>query len=77
MDVQVAAIEVREVLGDAHRALLARRDPRLALATAHERLGRLNEYARRRAGEAAGITYISPGQLPLPDGCFDPDNRSA
>lgn len=77
MDVQVAAIEVREVLGGAHRDLLERRDPRLALVSAHERLGRLNEYARQRAGEAAGITYISPGQMPLPDGCFDPDNRSA
>ena len=76
MDVQVVATEIREVLGDAHRDLLERRDPRLHLAAAHERLGRLNEYARRHAGEAAGITYISPDQLPLFDGCA-PDGRSA
>lgn len=76
MDVQVVAIEVREELGEAHRDLLERRDPRLHLVAAHERLGRLTEYARRRAGEAAGISYISPDQLPLFDGCA-PDGRSA
>jgi len=76
IDVTAAVTEIREELGDAHRDLLARRDPRLHLIAAHNRLGRLREYARRHAGEAAGITYISPDQLPLFDGCA-PDGRSA
>lgn len=65
MDVAAGAVEVRELLGEAHKDLLARRDPRLHLVAAHVRLGRLGEYARRHAAEAAGITYISRDQMPL------------
>jgi len=80
MDVTASAIAIREDLGLAHEDLLARRDPRTHLFRADRGLVSLREYGRRRAGEAAGITYIepiAPGQLPLPDGCFDPDDRSA
>lgn len=65
LDVQAVARHVRELLGEAHKDLLARRDPRPHLIDAHVRLGRLNEYARRHAAEAAGITYISADQMPL------------
>jgi hypothetical protein len=77
MDVQASALETREILGDAHRDLLERRDPRPHLFDAHDRLTWLADMAHRKAGEAAGITFISPGQMPLPDGCFDSDDRSA
>lgn len=77
MDVRASALEIREELGHAHSELLARRDPRRHLFAAHDRLNWLADMSKRKAGEAAGISFISPGQLPLPDGCFDPDDRSA
>jgi hypothetical protein len=77
IDVQATAWEARRDIGSAYQASRAGRSPAPRLMAADGRLLRLQNYARQRAAEAAGITYISPGQMPLPDGCFDPDDRSA
>jgi len=73
MDVQAEAFEVRRELGRALQDKIADRDPWPRLGAADRRLIRLHDRARQRAAEAAGITFISPGQteLPLADGCFD------
>lgn len=78
MDVHAGAVEIRETLGDAHRDLLERRDPRRALFDADDQLVQLSNVARRNAAEAAGITFIDPNQLELPlhDGC-GPDGQGA
>lgn len=69
MDVQVIALETRRELGRAYIDLGMERDPRPLLDSAGARMVRLEQYARRRAGEAAGISYISPGQVILfPEG---------
>lgn len=65
MDVSAASFEVRRDLGRAYQALERGTDLLDHLLTADRRLIRLTEYARRLSGEAAGITYISPDQLPL------------
>lgn len=70
MDVQVGSFEARRAIGRAYVEVKHQRDPLPDLYAADRRLVRLTEYARRRAAEAAGITYIAPGQMPLPDGCF-------
>jgi hypothetical protein len=77
MDVQAEAFEVRRELGRALQDKIADRDPWPRIGVADRRLIRLHDRARQRAAEDAGITFISPGQMPLPDGCFDPDDRSA
>lgn len=67
MDVTAIAFEVRR---DVARAYVARdrgSDPLPHLLAADQRLLRLEEYSRRQAGEAAGITYIDPSQLALFD----------
>jgi len=71
MDVQALALEARRQLGHAVVAKVTGRDPWPRIFAADQRLNRLNEYARRHAAEAAGITFIAPGQMPLADGCFD------
>ena len=78
MDVRASAFEVRRDLGRAYRDLSCKRDPREHLFSADNRLIRIEQHARRHAAEAAGITFISPGQqtLPLPDGC-GPDGGAA
>lgn len=77
MDVQAEALEVRRELGRALQDKIADRDPWPRIGAADRRLIRLHDRARQRAAEAAGITFIAPGQqtLPLLDGC-GPDNRS-
>lgn len=75
MDVQAEAFEVRRELGRALVDHQRGRSPMPRLFAADRRLIRLHDRARQRAAEAAGITYISPGQMPLLDGC-GPDNKS-
>ena len=71
MDFQAETFEVRRELGRALQDKIAHRDPWPRLYAADRRLIRLHDRARQRAAEAAGITFISPGQMPLPDSCFD------
>lgn len=71
MDVHAGLVELRETLGDAHRDLLDRRDPRHALFDADGQIVQLDNHARRNAAEAAGITFISVDQQSLWDGCLD------
>lgn len=72
-DVHASAFEVRRAVAKAYVAEKRGADPLPHLFDADRRLVRLDEYARRQAGEAAGITYIDKDQLvlPLADGCFD------
>ena len=82
MDVRSSAFEVRRELGRALVDHQAGRSPMQRVFRADQRLIRLEQYARQRAAESEGITFIAPAdpnqlELPLPDGCFDPDNRSA
>lgn len=77
MDVRAAAFEVRREVGRAYQARQLGRDPIPHLLNADRRLMRLEEYGRRHAGEAAGLTYISPDQLALFDGCLPGDDRGA
>lgn len=76
MDVRAAAFEVRRDVARAYQARERGADPLTHLLAADQRLMRLEEFGRRHAGEAAGITYISPDQLPLFDGCA-PDGRAS
>jgi len=71
MDVQALTWEARRDLGRAYQDTQARRSPVARLISADRRLIRLTQYARRKAGEAAGLSFISPNQMPLFDGCFD------
>ena len=68
MDVQAASFEIRREVARAYLEHQHGHDPLPHLFAADRRLMRLTEHARRRAAEAAGITYISPEQLPLFDG---------
>lgn len=77
MDVQALTLEARRDLGHALVEKVNDRDPWPRIFAADRRLNRLNEYARRHAAEAAGISFLSPGQLPLPDGCFGDDGGAA
>jgi hypothetical protein len=77
MDVHAGTAAARDELGHALIEKVNRRDPWPRIFAADRRLARLDEFARRHAAEAAGITYISPNQMPLFDGCVDPDDRSA
>lgn len=65
MDTHALAFEVRRDVGRAYQAIERGTDPLPFLFDADRRLTRLSEYARRLAGEAIGITYISPDQLSL------------
>jgi len=69
IDVQATAWEARRDIGSAYQASRAGESPTPRLIAADGRLLRLQNYARRRAAEAAGVTFISPDQLPLFDGC--------
>ncbi|MEO7332811.1 MAG: hypothetical protein ABIZ71_02585 [Gemmatimonadales bacterium] len=74
MDVTARAFEARRSIGRAYVEVKRHADPLPHLFDADRRLVSLTEFARRQAGEAAGIRYIepvAPGQLPLPDSCFD------
>jgi hypothetical protein len=73
MDVQAETFEVRRELGRALQDKIANRDPWPHIGAADRRLIRLQDRARQQAAEAAGITFIAPGQteLPLADSCFD------
>lgn len=66
-DVHVLAFETRRDLGRAYVARDRGADPLPHLIAADRRLMRLDEYARRHAAEAAGITYLHPDQLVLFD----------
>lgn len=78
MDVQAEAWEVRRELGRALVEHQAGRSPMARLFAADRRLIRLHDRARQRAAEAAGITFIAPGQtaLPLLDGCLDGESTA-
>lgn len=76
MDVQALTTEVRRDLGRAYQARERGRDGIAHLFTADQRLVRLENYARRQAAEAAGITFIDPAQLSLFDGCLPGDGRA-
>jgi hypothetical protein len=73
LDVQALTFEARRELAKAYVAEKRGADPLPYLYAADRRLIRLHDRARQRAAEAAGITFISPGQteLPLLDGCVD------
>ena len=71
LDVQAAAWEARRDIGRAFQASRAGRSPVARLVAADGRLLRLQNQARQRAAEAAGITFISPDQTSLWDGCLD------
>jgi hypothetical protein len=76
MDVTTLSFEVRRDLGRAYQARERGADPLPHLFLADQRLIRLNEYSRRQAAEAAGITYIHPSQLSLFDGCLPDGDRA-
>jgi len=78
MDVQALTFEARRDVARAYVAEKRGVDPVPSLFDADRRLVRLDQYARRQAAEAAGITFLTPGQLALPlaDGC-GPRGRSA
>lgn len=76
MNVHVLAFETRRDLGRAYVARDRGADPLPHLINADRRLMRLDEYARRHAAEAAGITYIHPAQLSLFDGCMPGDGQA-
>lgn len=76
MDVRASAFEARRELGRALVDNRAGRSPMPRLFRADQRLIRLEQYARQRAAESEGITFIAPAdpnqlELPLADGCFD------
>jgi len=75
MDVQALTWETRRDIGRAYQDTQARRSPVARLISADRRLIRLHQFARRKAGEAAGISFIPRGQLALPlhDGCLGPE----
>ncbi len=75
MDVQTLAFEVRRDLGRVYQQRERGRDGLPHLVNADHRLIRLEQYARRQAAEAAGITFIDRNQLVLFDGC-GPDGRA-
>ena len=77
LDVQASAWEARRDIGSAYQASRAGKSPTPRLVAPDRRLMRLTEFARRQAGEAAGISYISPNQMPLFDGCLDGDQQGA
>jgi len=68
MDVQATTFEARRDIGRAYADVKRQRDPLPRLFAADQRLLRLSAFARRRAGEAEGLLFISPGQRPLWDG---------
>jgi hypothetical protein len=68
-DVAASAWEARRDIGRAYQASRSGESPTPRLIAADGRLLRLHNYARRRAAEAAGITFIAPGQESLWDGC--------
>ena len=74
MDVGALAFETRRDVAAAWKT--RRLEP---LYAADAKLVRLSEFARRRAGEAEGIDYITPGQelLPFADGCLPEDDGAA
>lgn len=76
-DVHASTAEARDELGHALIEKVNGRDPWPRIFAADRRLARLDEYARRHAGEAAGLTYIDRNQLPLFDGCLDGDKQGA
>jgi len=65
MDVTASAFEVRRELGRAYVDHRRGRDPITHLYAADQRLIRLIDTARQRAGEASGLTFIPRGQLRL------------
>lgn len=71
MDVEASAFEARRDIGHAYAATTRQRDPLPRLYAADRRLIRLEQFARQRAGEAEGISYIAPNQTSLWDGCVD------
>jgi hypothetical protein len=76
MDVRASAFEARRELGQALVDQRRGRSPMPRVFRADQRLIRIEEFARRKAAEAEGITFIAvadPNQmeLPLPDSCFD------
>lgn len=76
MDIHVLAFETRRDLGRAYVARGKGTDPLPHLVAADQRLIRLDNYARRMAAEAAGITFIDPAQLSLFDGCLPGDGQA-
>jgi len=74
MDAHVGAYEARRAIGRAYVDVTRARDPIPNLIDADQRLIRLTEFARRKAGEASGISYIAPGQSALWDGCLEGDD---
>jgi hypothetical protein len=75
IDVQAVTFEVRQSVAKAYVAEKRGSDPLPHLFEADRRLVRLNEYARRQAGEVAGLVYIDREQQTLWDGC-GPDGRA-
>ena len=79
LDVQAIAWEARRGIGKAYQASRAGRSPVPPLVATDGLLRGLQNAARRRAAEAAGISFISPAQmtLPLHDGCMRGDGGAA
>ncbi len=75
MDVRASAFEARRELGQALVDQRSGRSPMPRLFRADQRLIRIEQYARQKAAEAEGITFIDladPNQLPLfVDSCLD------
>jgi len=65
MDVRASAFEARRELGQALVDQRQGRSPMPRVFRADQRLIRLEQYARQRAAEAEGITFIPRGQLRL------------
>jgi hypothetical protein len=81
MDVRASALEARRELGKALVDHRRGQSPMPGVFRADRRLIRLEQYARQRAAEAEGITFLEPLdpnqlELPLGDGCFGPDGRA-